>query len=66
MKRIIFPIVALCYIAGFFITSAGAVNYAFANGEHIYTVAAIINAAFGIYATVKMYKWSVNNDNHKA
>ena len=60
MKKIIFPLVALCYIAAFVVTSAGAINYAFANGEHIYTVTGIINLAFGIFATVKMYKWSVN------
>lgn len=61
MKKKIFPYVAMVYITGFGITSAGAVNYAFESGEHIYTITALVNLAFGIFATICMYKWSKNN-----
>ena len=61
MKKKIFPYVAMCYIVAFGVTSAGTINYAFANGEHLYTITALMNLAFGIYATIRMYKWSKNN-----
>ena len=61
MKKKLFPYVAGCYIAAYAVTSAGAINYAFSSGEHLYTITAIINLAFGIYATIRMYKWSKDN-----
>lgn len=63
MKKKIFPYIAMCYIVAFGVTSAGAVNHAFATSEHIYTVTALMNLAFGLYATIRMYRWS--NDNTK-
>lgn len=46
----------LAYIFAFVVASAGAVNYAFQNDAHIYTVAGALNAILGIINTVIIYK----------
>lgn len=60
IRRIIFPLCMLAYIFAFVVASAGAVNYAFQNGEHIYTVAGAMNAVFGIISTIIAYKKNIN------
>ena len=50
------------YIFAFVVASAGAVNYAFQNNAHIYTVAGAMNAVFGIISTIIAYKKNLKKD----
>ena len=52
------PILALIYMAAFIIASAGAIANGFANSEHIYTVAGILNIMFGGFWSYKVWKES--------
>ena len=56
IRRIIFPLCMCAYIFAFVVASAGAVNYAFQNNAHIYTVAGILNLICGGYSTYRVYK----------
>ena len=60
IRRIIFPLCMCAYIFAFVVASAGAVNYAFKTGAHIYTVAGAMNAVFGIISTIIAYKKNIN------
>ena len=56
IRRIIFPLCMCAYIFAFVVASAGAVNYAFQNDAHIYSVAGALNAILGIINTIIIYK----------
>lgn len=62
IRRIIFPLCMLAYIFAFVVASAGAVNYAFQNDAHIYTVAGALNAVFGIISTIIAYKKNLKKE----
>ena len=60
IRRIIFPLCMCAYIFTFVVASVGAINYAFQNDAHIYTVAGAMNAVFGISSTIIAYKKNIN------
>ena len=62
IRRIIFPLCMCAYIFAFVVTSAGAVNYAFQNDAHIYTVAGVMNGIFGIISTILAYKKNLKQE----
>lgn len=59
MKRAIKLIAYYAYIATFIIAGAGALNYGFVEGKHIYTVFGILNILVGAY---NAYKAAKTND----
>lgn len=59
-KSKLIPFAVLIYVAAFVIASAGAINYAFNYGEHIYTVGGILNLIFGGYGVYRVWKKSWN------
>lgn len=60
MNKYVMTFGLLVYVAAFILASAGAINYAFDCGEHIYTVAGAMNAVFGIISTIIAYKKNIN------
>lgn len=62
IRRIIFPLCMCAYIFAFVVASSGAVNYAFQNNAHIYTVAGAMNAVFGIASTIIAYKKNLKKE----
>ena len=56
IRRIIFPLCMCAYIFAFVVASAGAVNYAFQNNAHIYTVAGALNAVMALFAVIRAWK----------
>lgn len=62
IRRIIFPLCMVAYIFAFVVASAGAVNYAFQNDAHIYTVAGAMNGVFGIVSTIIAYKKNLKKE----
>lgn len=57
-KSKLIPFAVLIYVAAFVIASAGAIANGFANSEHIYTVAGILNIMFGGFWSYKVWKES--------
>lgn len=62
IRRIIFPLCMCAYIFAFVVASAGAVNYAFQNDAHIYTVAGALNAVFGLISIIIAYKKNIKKE----
>lgn len=62
IRRIIFPLCMCAYIFAFVVASAGAVNYAFQNNAHIYTVAGTMNGVFGIISTILAYRKNLKKE----
>lgn len=56
MKKAIKLIAYYAYIATYIIAGAGALNYGFTEGKHIYTVFGILNILVGAYNTYKAAK----------
>lgn len=63
IRRIIFPLCMCAYIFAFVVASAGAVNYAFQNNAHIYTVAGALNVVMALFAVIMAWK-KVSNESY--
>jgi len=60
MNKYVMTFGLLAFVAAFILASAGAINYAFDCGEHIYTVGGILNLIFGGYGVYRVWKKSWN------